>query len=1309
PSDHAQGAGTYTVTASVADNDYYFGAEATATLTVSKARPALSINSVFTRYSGNPVNINVPEITGSKTADADLRPGLVYEWYKNSDPATKHNTQTGPTNADAYTVTVRTPGDANHLAAEATGNIYIGTSAPTMFFQNVEKVYDGAALALPTAAIVPMSLQAGITYTITPVRDGYGGQITGGTPVAEVINAGEYTDTARIASDGNYSSGFITATLTIRQRPTMVEMHSKSVHYGVTPINMAPVVTTTPADDAVDRKTVPVAGATATITGYRGINGTNYPASATQPTAVGEYEVTAAYAGDNNYLPSEITATLSITQASAPRIDMEDVTATYDVKPHYVDSASVVVWSPAETEDGGPQTSLQIQIKDTDHPEGLVITYTYHDAAGRLVEKPTNAGNYTITATTVATAEYAAAEATAQLFILKAPQSIRFDPPASVPFGTDPFEVAAFLVRPSGAHDRPLFFVSDDAGIATIVDLTDTETDPAKADSARITPLMIGTVNFTVSETSNNNFIPVTVTRTMRVTKAVLTVTLNDFETVYTGKPVNIAPARVGGEVSGANHSGVVYSYEGTGTTTYPKSNTPPTNAGTYTVTATVPANEFYDEATDDATLTIGKSTPTIGVTGGSRDYTGEEQPIDDPVITGADPGTKPEIIYTGKEKDGDDYGPTTTPPTEAGDYTVTVTVPGDDNHETVTKTVTLEVNPANPDLNLDGADDKVYDGDPAIPATVPGAGDKGLDVDIVYEGTGEDGTHYGPLPTPPTNAGHYTVTAVVTDPSGDYNDVTLTKDFDITKATPAIDIHNKTTKYDGSGKTIDQPTIVQDDATGQDQITVTYYDKTGTELTSPPVVPGDYVVKVYYPGDNNYTPKTDYGSLVITAASPEITLRNKTVTYNGQPQAIEPPAITPADVPELTPVVVYHNAGYPPSTTPPTNAGVYSVTASTPGTTIYDAGSATALLIIERAPQTITFEPPETVTAGTKFPADATVSTGKTLTYRSGNTGIATVDETTGEITALTPGVVVITVLQAGDDNYLPANVSRSITVTRDKCVLDTVNVNGDDIPVADYMPYLLPCGPREGMATVMLSFPHGATVSYTVDGITKSTATATKALEDEVTFDVPIDKPQIKTVTITVTEGGRERTYTLAIECRFAFDALVLWRWDNTLTIINNPANNGGYTFSSYKWYRGATENGPWTNFAEGQSWSAGPSRELLNETDWYYAEVTTTDGTVLHTCPGQVVLKNIMKAVVWPNPAAKGQTVYVQVDTDDESTLDGAVIEVYNASGNRIDHLQAQGRYTPVPASYQAGVYLFVLRGKDGFRKEMKVIVH
>jgi len=65
----------------------------------------------------------------------------------------------------------------------------------------------------------------------------------------------------------------------------------------------------------------------------------------------------------------------------------------------------------------------------------------------------------------------------------------------------------------------------------------------------------------------------------------------------------------------GGSTGGVTLSYAGTGSTTYGPSATPPTNAGTYTLTATVAADSTYNQASSAPTaFTISKATPTVSV-----------------------------------------------------------------------------------------------------------------------------------------------------------------------------------------------------------------------------------------------------------------------------------------------------------------------------------------------------------------------------------------------------------------------------------------------------------------------------------------------------------------------------------------------------------------------------------------------------------------------------------------------------------------------------------------------------------------------
>ena len=84
-------------------------------------------------------------------------------------------------------------------------------------------------------------------------------------------------------------------------------------------------------------------------------------------------------------------------------------------------------------------------------------------------------------------------------------------------------------------------------------------------------------------------------------------------------------------------------------------------------------------------------------------------------------------------------------------------------------------------------------------------------------------------------------------------------------------------------------------------------------------------------------------------------------------------------------------------------------------------------------------------------------------------------------------------------------------------------------------------------------------------------------------------------------------------APEC-IPFYSVVIVRWDsNTLTVINNPANNGGYDFSNaqYQWYH----NGKKLRNSTGQSLLSNPDGGML-EAGHYHVEIRFGGG-VLVTC--------------------------------------------------------------------------------------------
>jgi len=224
----------------------------------------------------------------------------------------------------------------------------------------------------------------------------------------------------------------------------------------------------------------------------------------------------------------------------------------------------------------------------------------------------------------------------------------------------------------------------------------------------------------------------------------------------------------------------------------------------------------------------------------------------------------------------------------------------------------------------------------------------------------------------------------------------------------------------------------------------------------------------------------------------------------------------------------------------------------------------------------------------------------------------------------------------------------------------------------------------------TVVVTVTADQYATVTIDGVPGNVAT------------VNLTEIGENVVTIVVTaQDGSSTSYTLTINRPLPFFDIVVKRWNNTLTVINNPANNGGYTFTSFKWFRDGVEIGT------DQSWSAGPNGESIPAGD-YRVEVTA-DGFngVIKSCIEFIAASRSMSVIAYPNPVGSGQLLNIDIDVDD-NMLEGATIDVYNIAGSRVAQLSVQGRLTTVPINYASGVYIFVLKGKDDFRKELKVLV-
>ncbi len=169
------------------------------------------------------------------------------------------------------------------------------------------------------------------------------------------------------------------------------------------------------------------------------------------------------------------------------------------------------------------------------------------------------------------------------------------------------------------------------------------------------------------------------------------------------------------------------------------------------------------------------------------------------------------------------------------------------------------------------------------------------------------------------------------------------------------------------------------------------------------------------------YTVAQKTVSLTVNQATPTITIAGQRQKYDGDPHEV-----TVSTVPAGLNVDVTYNG----DSTAPTNIGLYAVVA-----TVNDpnakAATKSAIMVIGKGVQTITFPPPQIKVLGdADFSPNATSSSGLTVAYASSNLNVATI--LGGMIHIVGKGSAVITATQPGNGTWNAAvAVKQTVKVT--------------------------------------------------------------------------------------------------------------------------------------------------------------------------------------------------------------------------------------------------------------------------------------
>jgi sugar lactone lactonase YvrE len=421
------------------------------------------------------------------------------------------------------------------------------------------------------------------------------------------------------------------------------------------------------------------------------------------------------------------------------------------------------------------------------------------------------------------------------------------------------------------------------------------------------------------------------------------------------------------------------------------------TGVGSCSVTASQPGNSAYSAATPvTRTFAIAQAGQTISVPAiGSKTY--GDSPFT--VAATATSGLPVTLAASGSCT----VSGATVAITGAGSCTLTASQGGDSNFKAATPVaVTVPIAKAQATLTL-GTLNYVYDGSPkTVPVTSTPVGLSGIGV--TYSGSS----------TPPVNAGTYAVLAVLTNPN--YQAANASGTMVIAMADQTITFAAIAPKTFG-----DPPFVVTPTANSGLPVTIAASGNctlSGATVTVTGV--GSCTLTASQSGDSNHNAAAPVMvTFPIAKAQATLTLGNLSFVYDGSPKTVSVTS-NPAGLPGIA--VTYSG-----SSTPPVNAGTYTVLAVLTDPN-YQAANASGSMVIAMADQTITFAAIPAHTFGDPpFNPPVSASSGLPATLTAfGNCSASGVT-----VTITGAGSCTLTASQPGNANYnAAASVSQTFAI---------------------------------------------------------------------------------------------------------------------------------------------------------------------------------------------------------------------------------------------------------------------------------------
>lgn len=250
-------------------------------------------------------------------------------------------------------------------------------------------------------------------------------------------------------------------------------------------------------------------------------------------------------------------------------------------------------------------------------------------------------------------------------------------------------------------------------------------------------------------------------------------------ERVYDGEPQTVTASSTPAKT-------LKIEYEGKDGTQYEKTQTAPTDAGSYAVTVSFAGDSEYKAYSKTVQLNVAKADPIIDAEGSSAGkisagYTGSPVAVE-PVVIPDDI----EVTIEYKDKDAEDEEYTQTAPTDVGVYTVKISFDGNVNFSAAEELFELEITQGEVVLSLEGlvsgAVRKDYTGEPVAVEPIVTPSEKTVSVE--YKAKGESDSEY--TSQAPAAVGEYDVRLLF---AGDKNYKAKTEVFTLVISYKAAEI----------------------------------------------------------------------------------------------------------------------------------------------------------------------------------------------------------------------------------------------------------------------------------------------------------------------------------------------------------------------------------------------------------------------------------------------------------------------------------------------------------------------------------------